>query len=157
MLGSLLTGKSRDVARMVRIYFGEASTIVVPMHRNASGICFEQETLLVIAGDPAPMQLGEAFAEAFASFSVVSRDVSFSKRSDWPAFKASGCPSIKAFETRYVSMSCASLNASNAIVRASMSHPSQDGIELAWHFNPSLAPDAIGDGLLRLVGVAAKL
>lgn len=154
MLKSLLGAKGRDVARSVQMYFGDTSTIVAPMHCNASAIYYEQAIVLTIAGQPSPVALGNAFAEAFGSFSLSTRDPSQEKRSDWPSFKASGCRSISDFESRYLPVSCNSLNASNAVVRASAPHPSAADLEIAWHFNPQLDADAIGNGLLRLLRAA---
>lgn len=151
MLKSLLGAKGRDVARSVQVYFGDTLTIVAPMYCNASAIYFEQEAVLTIVGQPSPIALGNAFAEAFGSFSLSARDLSQAKRSDWPSFKASGCRSISDFESLYLPVSCNSLNASNAVVRASAPHPSAADLEIAWQFNPQLDADAIGKGLLRVL------
>lgn len=154
MLKSLLGARGKDVARMVQVYFGDASTIVAPMHCNASAVYFEQAAVLTIVGQPSPIDLGNAFAEAFALFSPSTRDPSRAKRSDWPAFKASGCSSIKDFESRYLPVACSSLNASNVVIRASAPHPLQADLEIAWHFNPQLPADVIGQGLLSLFRAA---
>jgi hypothetical protein len=154
MLKSLLGARGKDVARMVQVYFGDASTIVAPMHCNASAVYFEQVAVLTIVGQPSPIDLGNAFAEAFALFSPSARDPSQAKRSDWPAFKASGCSSIKDFESRYLPVACSSLSASNAVVRASTPHPAGAGLEIALHFNPQLPAHAIGEGLIRLMRAA---
>lgn len=153
MLASVLSRGKPDVERSARIFFGPDSTIVVAMHRSAQGVDFEQPEPCVIPGQPAPAQLGEAFAKAFAAFSVVRSDVPLTKKSDWPGFKASGCRSIKQFETQYVSMLCSSLNATNAVVRASVPHPANAELEIAWHFNPLMTPDAIGRGLVALAAL----
>lgn len=156
MLSSLFGRKANDVERVVRIFFGPASTIVVPMHRSSTGVHFEQNGVAVLAASATPDQLGDAFSRAFAAFSVVPYGVPFARRSDWPAFKASGYRSMKEFERCYVPMLCASLNASNAVVRACVPHPSEADLEVAWHFNPVLAAGAVGEGLLRLVRTARE-
>lgn len=140
--------------RSARIFLGPTDTIVVPMHRSAEGVDFEQSNPFVLPGSPTPTQVGEAFAKAFAAFSVVDASVPFTKRSDWPGFRASGCRSIKQFEDQYVALLCSSLNASNAVVRAAVSHPAGAEFEIAWHFNPLMRPEAIGEGLLRLAALS---
>jgi hypothetical protein len=124
------------------------------MHRNGDGVEFEQSGICVLPGTPAPVRLGEAFANAFAAFSIVRHRPPVTNRSDGPGFKASGCASIRQFESQYIPIFCSALAASNAVVRASVPHPANPECEIAWHFNPLLAPAAIGEGLLRLAALA---
>ena len=72
------------------------------------------------------------------------------KKSDWPAFKASGLTSLKAFEREYTAVLCEGLNPSNATVRASRLYPADRDLELSVTFNPLLDAEAVGATLLRL-------
>lgn len=154
MLRALFSRAKQSPVRGVQLYFSARSVIVAPLHQNLDGIYFEQALPLVLDGLPAPERLGAAFQEGFGRFSVEDRNLRNAKRSDWPAFRASGARSVAEFEKTFRPMQCFGLNASNAVVRASTPHPAHDGIELSVSFNPLLAPEAVGEKLLQLARVA---
>ena len=151
---SLFTRPRPAAIRGVHLYLSTATVIVAPIHQNLDGIYYEQPSPLVIAEPVSPAQLGAAFRGGFDSFSVQDKDLATAKRSDWPAFRASGVGTLKEFERLFRPMRCYGLDASNAVVRASMAHPSQDDIELSVSFNPLLAPEEVGGLLLRLACAA---
>ncbi|ANH68189.1 hypothetical protein ABE85_12565 [Mitsuaria sp. 7] len=139
----------------MHLYFSDAAVIVAAMHRNLEGIYFEQADATVrLAGVPSAHELGRAFQSAFQSFSMVDADLRGAKRSDWPAFKASGARSVKQFEDEFRPVSCYSLNPGNAIVRASTPHARKSEVELSTSFNPLQSAEAIGARLLRLLETA---
>lgn len=150
MLRSLFSLSRSSVIRGVHLYFGREQVIVVPMHQNLAGIYYEQPGAMVIQAPLTVRQLGEAFSRAFAMFSVKDANLRDSKRSEWPAFVASGLRSIKEFERMYRCIGCYSVNSANAIVRASTSHPVFGNIELSASFNPHGSPEAIGAALIEL-------
>jgi hypothetical protein len=76
------------------------------------------------------------------------------KKTDCPAFRASGPNSVKEFERLYTPVLCQSLNSANVLACASVSHPKHAGIALSTAFNPGLPPDIIGKNLLRFVEAA---
>ena len=78
------------------------------------------------------------------------------KKSDWPAYIASGMPSMKVFEREYTAIRCTGLNPSNAVVRASRPSPTDPGMELSITFNPLSHPEEIGAVLLRLARAGAQ-
>jgi hypothetical protein len=133
------------------LYISHGSVIVAPLHKNVAGIYYEQATPQVLEGLPTAVQIGNAFRVAFDKFSIKDAQLHATKRSDWPAYRASGLHSMKAFEQTYRLVSCFGLNSSNAIVRAATAHPSCADIELSISFNPDLDAKAIGEHLIRLI------
>jgi hypothetical protein len=151
------SAKPTDAApRAVNVYLSLARerVLVVPMHQNPSGIYYEQPDALVLGTWPEPAELGKAFRVAFDRFSVVDVDLRSQKLTDWPAFRASGDVSVRAFKSRYVPVSCHALNASNSTVRASTAHPTEPEVELSVIFNPLQNPQDLGRQLLKLFEVA---
>lgn len=157
MLGKLFGLKRLPVAKGVHIYFSSAGIVVAALHQNLSGILFEQKGARYIEGQPDAAQLGAAFREAFDLFSVEDRDLSSATKAQWPAFLASKLSSVKRFESSYRFMSCMSVNSSNSVVRAATAHPTANGVELSVSFNPFLAPQIVGEELLKLVSVAVAV
>jgi hypothetical protein len=155
MIRSLFSRPKQAAIRGVNLYFSSSSVIVAATHQNADGIHDEQPTPVLLHGRPTAEQLGAAFRKAFDDFSVQDKSLREAKRSDWPAFQVSGVRSMKEFEKLFRPMRCYGLNTSNAVVRASVAHPTHDGIELSVSFNPLLGPDVIGGKLLQLADVAA--
>ena len=142
-------------ARCVHIYASIDNTIVAAMHRNFAGIYYEQIDPVVLAGSPDPVALGAAFKQAFDRFSVKDANLREHKRSDWPAYRASGLRTIKEFERRYRAVACQGLNDSNAVVHASMARPDAADCTTTISFNPQLPPEDIGANLHRLLDLVA--
>ena len=149
MLRSLFPSRERPVERVVQIYFSGARFIVAAMHQNNAGICYEQPDPVVVEVRQ-PADLGAAFRAAFDAFSRKDRDLSTMRKSDWPAFAASGLRSMKAFEREYTAIQCHGLNPSNAVVRACRVYPADPEMELSIGFNPMLDAEVVGGKLLRL-------
>ena len=155
MFGLARKSAAPNAASAVHLYFSEAAVIVAATHRNLDGIYFEQADATVrVAGLASAQELGRAFQAAFQSFSVTDVDLRDAKRTDWPAFKASGARSVKQFEGEFRTVCCYSLNSSNAIVRASTPHARSSEIELSTSFNPLLSAEVVGAQLLRLLAAA---
>jgi hypothetical protein len=152
MLRSLFATRQPRAARLVRVYCAGTRCIVAAMHRNREGIHYEQADPVILAVRQ-PADLGAAFRTAFDAFSLRDRDLSTSKKSDWPAYVASGLSSMKAFEREYTAILCEGLNASNAVVRASRVYPRDPEMALSISFNPLLDAGEIGAMLLRLARV----
>jgi hypothetical protein len=142
--------------RAVNVYLSSSKdrVVVAPMHQNLAGIYYEQDNPLVLDSWPGPVELGNAFKRAFERFSVVDRDLSSRKSTDWPAFRASGDASVRSFEARYVLLSCHAMNASNSTVRAGSVHPTDPDVEISVVFNPLQSAQEVGGLLLKLFEVA---
>lgn len=124
------------------------------MHQNFAGIYYEQSEPVLIQGKPSAEELGSTFRNAFDEFSIKDVNLRETKRSDWPSFKASYLRTPKEFERSFRLIHCVSGDASNAVVRASITHPTHPDIELSTSFNPLSTPKDIGASLLLLVEVA---
>lgn len=155
MLLSLFSRTRARAVRGVQLYFGPGSVVVAAMHQNLAGIYYEQADALVLGGAPAPAELGAAFRAAFDRFSVRDADLGDAKKSDWPAYRASGARSLKEFERAFRPVACYGLNPSNAVVRAATPHRALAGVELSVAFNPLGPAQDIGRSLWRLVEATA--
>lgn len=149
MLRSIFPTREKPVERLVQIYCSGSRFIVAATHQIPGGMYYEQATPAVVEVRQ-PADLGAAFRTAFDAFSVRDRDMSTMKKSDWPAYVASGLRSMKAFEREYTAIQCAGLNPSNAVVRACRLYPADPALELSITFNPLSEADEIGAALLRL-------
>jgi hypothetical protein len=146
--------QTRSAARAVHIHISERNIIVAAMHMNLAGVYYEQSEPIVVEGTPSAGPFGRAFREAFDRFSIKDADLRDSKRTEWPSFRASGLRSVKEFESQYRQMTCYGVDSSNAVVRATVEHPSRLEIELATSFNPCLPAETVGECLLRLLEAA---
>lgn len=153
-LRSVFSRARPDPIRGVHLYFSAGSVIVAAVHQNLAGIYHEQAGPVVLQGAPSAAQLGEAFQAAFQKFSMRDTGLRETRRSEWPAYRASGARSMKEFERLFRPMTCYSVNSSNVTVRASVAHASCPGIELATSFNPLDPAEAVGESLIRLVKAA---
>lgn len=71
--------------------------IVITMLRNADGISYESDACIVVAAGDATA-LGTAMRASIAGYgAVVARDLRRATAKDWPAFRASGAKSVRAF------------------------------------------------------------
>lgn len=154
MLFSLLSRSKKPEIRSVNVYASSQCFIIAAMHQNFAGIYYEQSEPVLIQGKPSAEELGSAFRNAFDAFSIKDVNLREYKRSDWPSFKASNLRTIKEFERSFRLIRCVSCGASNAVVRASVAHPSNPGIELSASFNPLSTPKDIGASVLLLLEVS---
>jgi hypothetical protein len=155
MFASFLRRHAPPVERMVRIYSSGKRFIVAAMHQIPGGMYYEQPGPVVLDVWQ-PADLGIAFKAAFDAFSLRYTDMSNMKKSDWPAYSASGLRSMKLFECEYTAICCAGLNPSNAVVRASRQYSTDREMELSITFNPLSQPEEIGTILLRLASASAQ-
>jgi len=102
------------------LYFANAGgkVIVAPLNVNQDGICYEQEAVRVLDAGYSLADLGDALKEALSAFSERPRDLRLHKKTDWPAFRASGLSSVARFESEFLPVSVECLNASGAVARA---------------------------------------
>jgi hypothetical protein len=152
LLDSFLRRPPR-VPRCVHVYVSADKAIVAAMHRNLAGIYYEQAAPVVLVGPSDAATLGAAFKRAFDGFSVKDANLRQHKRSDWPAYKASGLRTLKDFEARFRHVSCSGLDDANMIVQASTAHPGDKSISLNISFNPALPPSRIGEHLMQLLAM----
>ena len=143
------------------LYFGREPRVVLvaPMHVNQDGIGYEQEGVRLLPAGYSTADLGEALKQALSAFSERRRDVRLQKKTEWPAFRASGLSSVARFEREFLPVVVEYLNASGAVARAEVSLPDEDNIGVCCSFNPRLLAEDIGSrlaALLRVYAVASK-
>jgi hypothetical protein len=135
------------------VYFNTSTgvAIVAPMHENQDGIGYEQEAVCVLPAGHSPDDLGEALKHALSSFSEKPCNLRLTKKTDWPAFRASGLSSVARFEREFTRISVQYLNPSGAVARASIELKDDSGTGVYCSFNPRLPGRTIGDNLAALL------
>jgi hypothetical protein len=95
--------------------------------------------------------LGAAAREVLARFCRKDRNLSGSKLTDWPAFKASGLRSVKQFEASYLRIHVMAVNEAALIFEATAFPPKESEITLRVTFTKGNSSEEVGALLLRLV------
>ena len=140
----------------VTVYVGETVVIVAPLHTTPEGVLYEQEQPTVLSVDSRG-DVGAAVKKAFAAFSTRAQDLRSAKKSDWPAFRASGCKSMMQFEAEFRRIHVQYLNASGALARAELVIPGDEDFAVSTAFNPRLADEEVGNRVLGLVPRCTRL
>ena len=83
------------------------TTIVCPTESVNGGLYCDQPPPALLQLDAAPESLGQSVWEALLSFCSISEPVNLRsyKKTDWPAFRASGMRSVRQFEDSFVRIS----------------------------------------------------
>jgi len=149
----LATPKETGFAGAVSLHFHRRreGVVVATLARTSDGVCFSVPEGAVLLPWPTHEALGDAFRQAFSRFAMRDADLTKLKRTDAPAYKASGCRSVSEFERTYVAVYAQSVNDANIVVRACAQHPRFEQIELSTCFNPRLPSATIGKHLLDLL------
>jgi hypothetical protein len=148
-------GKISPMVRGARLYFSESTkpAIIAALHRTSNHVWYEQETPELLSRWRDGAQLAEAMFRAIERFSI--KDVDFrtrnNKLTNWPAFRASKCRSVNAFQRAYDCISVRSLNEHELFFTADMSPRGEDDIELRVLINPNNADTETSRKLLRLL------
>lgn len=140
----------------VAVYVGTVAVIVAPRHATPDGIYYEQESPVVISPISA-VRVGAAVKKAFDAFSVRAKDLRDAKRSDWPAFHASGCQSMRQFAAEFESVSVEYLNPSGMFARAEIGLRGDDDFAVSTTFNPQLPDESVGRSVLGVVSRAKRI
>ncbi len=114
------------------------------------GIQFELDGEIADIDGLEPATLGAAACERFLASEnrPMPQSVRKRKRTDWPAYRQSGCRSVAAFEREYLPVSMIGLNKANISVRLE-TEPLRDGVRLTVLCNP-LATQRLGEELMKL-------
>ena len=139
--------------RGARLYFAESAkpAIIAALHRTPNGVWYEQDSPELLPNWRDGSRLAEALRRAIERFSI--KDVDFrthhKKLTDWPAFRASKCRSVNAFQRGYDDIFVRSLNDRELFFQAEMSPRGEDDIEL--HVTLNKSPEGDSRKLLRLL------
>lgn len=139
------------------LYFGKESRVAIaaPLHVNQDGIGYEQEAVRLLPAGYSLADLGDALKQALAAFSKRPCDLRLCKKTDWPAFRASGLSSVARFEREFLPVSVEYLNPSGAVARAEVSLPDEEDLGICCTFNPRLPAEDLGRRLTALLRVFA--
>ena len=146
--------------RGARLYFAESTkpAIIAALHRTPNGVWYEQSSPELLLNWRDEGQLAAAMFRAIDRFSI--KDVDFrthnNKKTDWPAFRASTCRSVNAFQRAYDDIFVRSLNEHELFFTAEMSPRGEDNIELHVLINPNNADVETSRRLLRLLHAYRK-
>lgn len=130
--------------------------IVAPLHATPQGILYEQNQPTVLSNHCSG-DIGAAVKSAFCAFSTRARDLRSVKKSDWPAFRASGCKSMRQFEAEFRRIHIEYLNLSGAVARAELAIPGDEEFAVSTTFNPRLDDEEVGNRVLGLVPRCTRL
>ncbi|TLD70532.1 hypothetical protein FEM03_12465 [Phragmitibacter flavus] len=131
------------------VYVGPNAVIVAPCHSTPDGILYEQDVPIVLPV-ASPQTIGAAIKRAFEGFSMRTNNLRDSRKSDWPAFQASGAKSMRQFEAEFYRLSVSCLNPSGAVARAELPVPGDEEFSFSTVFNPRLPDEEIGGRVLAL-------
>ena len=143
--------RRRRAPRCVNVYLSVENAIVAPMHRNIAGVYFEQDVAVVVTDLHDASALGREFRKAFDRFSIRDKNLRNHRRSDWPAWQASGLRTIKEFERRYRVVRCHGVDDDNLRVRACVELPVKEDGGHTIEFAVDEPPAIIGARLHELL------
>ena len=138
-----------DPRSTVYVSRGAGKLIVCPSTSIEKGFYNEQEPLVLIPWDAPAAALGESIWESLLLFrKTPGLNVRSSKKSDWPAYRASGIKSMREFEREYVRVS---VIAYPIVLRVEASVPGDlaDGLFVGCAISNACEFEQLGD-LIRL-------
>jgi hypothetical protein len=144
--------------RQTQIYLTKEAkpAIVMPMHHNRDGICFEQEQTVIVADWRKPATLAAGLHSAIAQFSFLDFNIRNRKRTEWPAYVASGCRSVREFEDMYFCIRVCAVNEAELGYDAHAQPPFESDITMHVWLNRHGGDEEIGRKLLRLFDICMK-
>ena len=138
--------------RQARVFLpgDDQPAIVSPLHYNAAGIHYEQAEPIVVASwrDAAPLAV--ALRLALRQFVFCDRNLRESKKTDWPAYRASGCRSVREFERQFLCLSVRAVNEAELFYDAEARPRGEKQITLHVLLNRYHQDNEFAQPLLRL-------
>jgi hypothetical protein len=126
-----------------------APAVVVTMHVNEDGIWYEDEAPAVLNAPLTAAELGTAVGTAMRGTVRRAKDLRGAKVSDWPAYRASGAPSVRQFEQLFLSMDVEGANQAN-LVAVVTGWPEKDSPLQVTSSVSSAFPVELGKCILRV-------
>jgi hypothetical protein len=120
------------------------------MHCNLAGIYYEQENPVVLTNWRERVKLATALRLALKQFSPRDRNLRETKKSDWPSYRASGCRSVREFETTYLRIAIRALNDAELLYDCSAQPRSEKDITLHVTLTRSGTDEEVGRLVFRL-------
>jgi hypothetical protein len=130
-------------------------SIIAATHINGPGIYYEQDDPAIVdCTDTAA--LGASLRSALQRFSVREANLRDGKKSDWPAYRASHCPSIREFEERYLRCEVRAVNEAELFYDASCRPLGEAEITLHVTLNRYGLDEMMGKQIMRLFYAARR-
>jgi hypothetical protein len=129
--------------------------IVAAMHHNRDGIRYEQDEAVVVSGWRESSALVAALHSALQRFSFHDRNLRDSKLTEWPAYRASRCRSVRGFQSSYLCISVRPANEAELIYVAEAQPLDEEEISLSVTANRH-NDEEIGRRLLRLYDACSR-
>jgi hypothetical protein len=134
--------------RRAHLYLAENKpAIAAPVHVNSAGIYYEQENPLMDESSDWSA-LCASLRLSINRFSFREANLRDTKKADWPAFRASGCRSVRQFEDLYLRIDVVSVNEAELFYLASCQPRGEKDIKLQVTLN-RYGKDEEVDRLLR--------
>jgi hypothetical protein len=124
--------------------------IVAALHHNVAGIAYEQETPTVVADWRDGAALAAALRSALGGFSVKDRDLRGLKKTEWPAYRASTCASVREFERTYLCIFVGPVNEAEHAYDAHAQPHGEDDITLHVTLTRHSSDVEMGRKILKL-------
>ena len=108
---------AEGLRKHARVYLHREGSrlIVTPVHTNQDGVNVEAEAPLSLT-KWSDEDLGDSVMLALEQSTRVTKDLRKVKMSDWAALKASGEPSARAFQSRFIQIDLVGANEANLVV-----------------------------------------
>jgi hypothetical protein len=135
----------------ISVYIGESAAIVAPTHASGDGGPYYEQECPIYLEPYASTDLGSAIKKSFEKFSVKERNLRNLKKTDWPAYRASRCSSVKRFEAKFQHISISYLNSSGAMVEAQITFDDDPSYGVFTAFNPRLPDEVVGKKIEDLI------
>ena len=124
--------------------------IVVAMHRNENGVYFEADQTAVQDAPLNDVEIGTTVFQALGSSSLQQKDLRDVKSTDWPAYRASGAPSVREFEADYIYLEVEGANDANLIYAITGSPNNGSDLEVRGTVSSACAPAGIGKMVMKV-------
>ena len=132
-------------------------TIIVPVYQAGGGFVYEQEECDVLAEWRDPIKLAVALRASLKRFALKDCDLrTRGKVTDWPAFRASGCRTVRDFQGTYLCIVVRAVNEAELFYDAYAKPEHEDDITLHATLNPCGLDLEMGRKLLRIFDACEK-
>jgi hypothetical protein len=113
---------------------------------NDAGIRYEPDFAILLPPSSSPARIGQAVADVLSKYSHKDRNLRDHKKTDWPAFRASGLKSVRAFEQDFSYVAVELDDRRLTLTRFEQNHAAADTV----HLPATSPPEDLGAGLLKL-------
>ena len=113
---------------------------------NDAGIRYEPDYAVLLPPSSTAASVGQAIMDLLGRFCRKDRNLRNYKKSEWPAFRASGLKSIRAFEQDYSFVAVEQDERKLTLTRFEQDHAAADTV----HLVAGSPAEAVGSGLIQL-------